>query len=323
MNRREFITLLGSTAAAWPLAARAQQPARPVIGYLAAGTLDVAIPFLPAFHAGLKENGYVEGRNVATEFRWAEGRHDRLPALAAELISLKVAVLVAPSAPAAVAARQATQTIPIAFFSAADPVEHGLVASLGRPGGNATGVFNYSADLMPKRLELLRELLPHVRSVAFLVNPGHPTAASQLRDVQAAAQLLGVDLWVLEARTADDIQGALNNLADRRPHTLLVAADVFFVNQRALIVALAARNALPAIYDWSEFAAAGGLISYGVNLRAALRLLGTYTARSSRAPNRPTFRCSSQPISSWSSTSRPRICWASSSRPPSLPALTR
>jgi putative tryptophan/tyrosine transport system substrate-binding protein len=278
VRRRRFIAFATGMPFAWPLSVIAQQPTSPAVGYLGAGTHELALPFLPVIHTGLKEGAHVGGLDGAV-FRWAEGRHDQLSTLAAELVALRVTVIIAPSSPAAVAARLATSTTPIAFFAGGDRIEHGLVSSLARPDGNATGIFNYPADLMPKRLELLRELLPNIQSIAFLTNPDHPTAAQQLRDVHAAAQHLKFDVWTLEARTTDDIRNAFTSLTNRRPHALVVAADVFFVNQRGLLVAGAARHALPAIYDWSEFVTAGGLVSYGANLRASLRLLGTYAGK--------------------------------------------
>ena len=272
MRRRDLIALVGATSIARPLDVRAQQPAMPVVGYLGTSTLE-ATPFLSALHAGLKESGYVEGRDVAFAYRWAERHYERLPALAAELAALKVAVIVAPSNLAALAARNTTRTIPIVFF-VTDPVAFGLVASLSRPGGNATGVDLLQIDLIPKRLELLRELLPNARSAGFIFQPGNPNSAKVLSSVQGAASIVGFDMQVLEARTESEIEQAFTRLAERRAEALFVTADPIFYVQRERIVVLAARLAIPALYVDSVFVAAGGLISYGASIRELLRVLG-------------------------------------------------
>jgi putative ABC transport system substrate-binding protein len=271
MRRRQIIALVGS-AATVPLPAAAQPAALPVIGYLGNTPFEAA---QAAFRDGLKERGHVEGRTAAIAFRWAEGHNERFPALIAELLALKVAVIVSPVGQGALAARQATRTVPIVFL-VSDPVAVGMVASLARPGGNATGVNAYVSELVSKRLELLRQLIPGARSVAFLSNPASPTAAAQLHDLQAAVRVLGFELGVLEARSADEIEQAFQHLAARRPDALLVGSDALYFRQRAQIAGLAARHAVPAIYDWPDFVAAGGLFAYGPNLLEFQRLLGTY-----------------------------------------------
>jgi putative tryptophan/tyrosine transport system substrate-binding protein len=277
VRRRTFAALLCATPLAWQSSARAQ-PAVPVVGYLAASTVEQGRPLLPAFHDGLKEAGYVEGRNVAITFRYAAGQTERLPALAAELVELKVAVIVTATIQAAVAARNATLTIPIVFL-ASNPVELGLVASLNRPGGNATGVNILILDLIPKRLELLREMIPGARSVVFLVNPANPSIAAQVAAMQAAARVTGHDVQILEARNESEIEQAFARFAERPPDALLTGTDPLFFRQRDQIVALAARHAIPAIYEWPDYVATGGLASYGPSVRDAIRLVGAYTGK--------------------------------------------
>ncbi len=282
MRRREFITLLGGAAAAWPFAARAQQKAMPVIGVLSTGSPDpssTSTPFMAAFRQGLSEAGYVEGQNLAIEYRWAEGHYDRLPALAADLVGRKVDLIMASSPPSALAAKSATSTIPIVFRGGADPVGDGLVASLARPGGNLTGASAVADDLTAKRLELLSELVPQARVIALLVNPNNSTAERIMRDVQEAARAKGVQLPILKAGTESEIDAAFASLVQLRAGALLVAADPFLSSRRAQLVALASRHAVPAIYAWREFAASGGLISYGPSLTSAFRLVGTYTGK--------------------------------------------
>jgi putative ABC transport system substrate-binding protein len=278
LKRREFITLL-SGAAAWPLAARAQQPAMPVIGFLDSSSAHEYAPFLAAFRAGLNEAGLVERRNVAIEYRWADGRYDRLPVLAAELVRLPAAVLVATGITAAVAAKTATSTVPIVFNTGGDPVRFGLVASLNRPGGNVTGVASLGKVLVAKRFELLRELVPKADAIAFLVNPNNAVAELDTSDAQTAAAALGQKLIVVKASSEGDIDAAYATVAQQRGGGLLQQLDPFLQSRRDQLVALAARYGLPAIYERRDFAVAGGLMSYGTSLSDALRLVGSYTAR--------------------------------------------
>jgi putative ABC transport system substrate-binding protein len=279
MRRREFITLLGS-AAAWPLAARGQQTAMPVIGLLGSASPDLWTDRLRAFRRGLSETGYVEGRNVAIEYRWAEGQNDRLPALAADLVRQKVAVIsVLGGTVGALAAKAATTTIPIVLFSAGDPVMMGLVASLNRPGGNITGVSDLSAQLGPKRLELLHELVPTATTIALLVNPSNPLAETQSKDLQAAARALGLQLHILHAGTEHEFDTVFATVAQLRAGALVIGVDGFFTNRMEQLAALTVRHAVPTIYINREFAAAGGLISYGGSRADAYRLVGIYTGR--------------------------------------------
>jgi putative ABC transport system substrate-binding protein len=277
MKRRDFITLLGGAAASWPLSARAQQPGVALIGLLAGAQLDDRI--LSAIRQGLKDAGYVEGRNVAIKYRTADGRFNRLPGLAAEMVADPVAVIVAAAPPAAVAAKAATATIPIVFVTGADPVELGLVSSLNRPGGNVTGVTFLVTALGPKRLELLRELVPSAKLVGLLVNPANPTSEFQTRDTQAAARALGIELVLRNARSESDIDSAFESLAQQRVNAVIIGTDLLFTSRRDQLVVLAARHALPAIYYLREFADAGGLISYGASFTDAYRLGGGYVGR--------------------------------------------
>ena len=280
MRRRNFIALLGGAAMVGPLVARAQNLAIPVIGFLSSGAPARWVPLVVAFRRGLNETGYVEGKNLGIEFRWAEGHDDRLPALAADLVSRRVAVVVATGGPLPVlAAKAATLTIPIVFSLGADPVKLGLVANLGRPGGNITGVNFITADLFAKRLELLHELVPKAEVIAVLVNPDAPTAESNARSVQDAARSLGVPVRVLRARTEQEIDAALAAAVRLRAGALLVGSDPYFYLRREQIVGLVARHVLPASFDLREFVAAGGLMSYGASLAEVYRQCGIYTGK--------------------------------------------
>jgi ABC-type uncharacterized transport system substrate-binding protein len=279
MRRREFITLL-SGAVAWPLAARAQQPATPVIGFLHFGSPGPFAYQGAAFDQGLKEIGYVEGENVAIAYRFAENQMDRLPALAAELVRRRVTVIAASATPAAIAAKPATTTIPIAFIVAEDPVRLGLVASIARPGGNLTGINFFSSELAAKRLDLLRELLPRAARVAVLVSPvDAPNTASTLRDVEAAARALGLQVEVLNAETSREINAAFENVGRDRPDALFVGATPRLTGRRIQVVQLAAYHRLPAVYPVRDFVEVGGLMSYGANIADFTRQLGIYTGR--------------------------------------------
>jgi putative ABC transport system substrate-binding protein len=278
VKRRDFITLLGGAAVAWPLAALAQQPAMPVVGFLNSQSAREYAHAAAAFRQGLSETGYVEGRNVAIEYRWAEDQYDRLPALAADLVRRQVAVIAA-NTPSALPAKAATTTMPIVFLTAADPVEAGLVASLNRPGGNLTGVSILNVELGPKRLELLHEVVSSARVVALLVNPTHPAAESISREMQAAARTLGLELHILDASTEHDLDMAFAALAQVRAGALVIGADAFFVSRSEHLGALAVRHAVPAIFQGRAFAAAGGLMSYGGELADSYRLLGVYAGR--------------------------------------------
>jgi putative ABC transport system substrate-binding protein len=280
MNRREFITLLaGSAAAARPLAAGAQQASIPVVGFLNAGAPRPLREQVAAFQAGLKEAGYVEGQNVAVEYRFAEGQFDRLPSLADDLVRRQVSVIFTTSNDGVLAAKQATATIPIVFGIGGDPVALGFVASLNRPGGNITGIYFFTQGLEAKRLGLLHEMVPRATTIAVLINPNYSAAENQLRAVQEAAARLGVQLVVLRANTASDLAGAFADLAQQRAGALLVTASPFFNSRREQLVVLAARHAVPAIYEWREFAVAGGLMSYGTSLTDAYRQGGIYSGR--------------------------------------------
>jgi putative tryptophan/tyrosine transport system substrate-binding protein len=278
MRRREFITLIGS-AATWPLAARAQQPAMPVIGFLNGTSLEGYGLFLSAFRQGLSEAGYVEGQNVTIEYRWAEGQYDRLPALAADLVRRRVTVIAATSTPANRIAKAATTTIPIVFTTSSNPVELGLVDSLSRPGGNVTGVATLNVELGSKRLELLHELVPTATVIVALVNPTNPNVETLSRDLQAAARTMGQETVVVNARTEGDIDAVFARLAQQGAGALLVDTDAFFFSRRDQLIALAKQYAVPAIFDRRQFTAAGGLMSYGGSVTDAYRLAGIYTGR--------------------------------------------
>ena len=279
MKRRAFITLLGGAAAAWPLVARAQQPAMPVIGFLNGASPDGYAPYVAAFRQGLKEAGYVDGQNATIEYRWAEGHYDRLPALAADLIQRKVTVIAATTTPAAQAAKAATSTVPIVFTTGGDPIKLGLVASLNRPGANVTGVSNLLVELGSKQLGLLRELVPPTTAIATLMNPNFSGTESQLGDVEAAARMLGLQLIVLRASTDREIDIAFATMAQQGGGALVLGVDPFFLERRDHIVTLAARHAIPAIYPVRDFAVAGGLMSYGTDFADSYRQAGIYAGR--------------------------------------------
>ena len=280
LRRREFITLLGSAAAAWPVAAWAQQPAMPVIGFLHSQTPDALAERLRGLRRGLKDTGYVEGESVAIDYRWAENQNDRLPALAADLVRRQVAVIAAIGPPPALAAKAATTTIPIVFAVPDDPVRLGLVASLSRPGSNATGINFFVAELIAKRLELLRELVPAAVRVAVLVNPDDTQITPLiLRDVEAAARAMGLQIQVVRASTSREINAAFASFARERPDALFLGADPFFTSRRMQLTHLASRHAIPAVYSVRDYVDAGGLISYGTDVTDAWRQVGVYAGR--------------------------------------------
>jgi putative tryptophan/tyrosine transport system substrate-binding protein len=280
MQRRDFITLLGGAAAAWPLAARAQQAGVPVIGWLNSTSLEATKAGIAAFRRGLAEVGIVDGQNAAIEFRWAEGRYDRLPALAADLVRRRVAVIATTSGLApALAAKASTTTIPIVFTVGGDPIEFGLVSSLSRPGGNLTGISILNVELAPKRLELLHELVPTATAMALLVNPTNPNAETQSKEVQAAAQTLGIELHILRASADRDLDAIFASLAQLQIGGLIIGADIFFVSRIEQITASALRDSVPTISQYRDFAVAGGLMSYGGDNVDVARLAGVYAGR--------------------------------------------
>ena len=279
MRRREFITLLGG-AVAWPVMGRAQQPAMPIIGFLSSRSPAESTAVVAALRQGLRETGFVEGRNLAIAFRWAEGHYDGLPVLAADLVNLRVAVLLAAGGPpSAHAAKAASSTIPIVFSAASDPVRLGLVPSINRPGGNITGIGTFNATLLAKRLEILNELVPSTDPIAYLVNPSNQSADLELKEVSAAARLLGIELQVLNASTEQQIDEAFSTAVRLRARGLVVAGEPFFDSRRTQIVALAARHAIAASYGFSEYVAAGGLMSYGTSITDSYRQAGIYVGR--------------------------------------------
>jgi putative ABC transport system substrate-binding protein len=286
MRRRQFITLFGGAAAAWPITARAQQSALPVIGFLNSASPGLYRWYIAAFRQGFKEVGYVEGQNVAIEYRWAEGKNDRLPAMAAELVHHPVAVIAATSTPAALAAKAATTTIPIVFETGGDPIRLGLVGNLNRPGGNITGVTQLNTEVTPKRLELMRELLPASRVIALLVNPNDPALAELvLREAQVAAQSLRLDLHVLNARTESDFDGVFAKLTQLRAGGLVISSGALFASRQEQLAALALHHMVPAVFESREFVAAGGLASYGGRITDAYRLTGVYAGRVLKGAN--------------------------------------
>ena len=279
MRRREFIRLLGGAAATWPLAALAQQPTMPVIGFIRDGSADASVRFVAAFRKGLNETGYVEGQNVTVEYHWLEGQYDRLPALIADLVRRQVAVIATPGN-GAVAAKAATATIPIVFGVAGDPVKLGLVASLARPGGNATGINFFNSDVTAKRLRLLHDLVPKAVRIAVLVNPANASSAEPtLRGVQEAASAIGLQIQILNATTIGEIDAAFAILVRERLDALFVAGDAFFTSRRAQFANLTERDRIPAAYAVRELAVAGGLMSYGTDLADMFRQVGVYTGK--------------------------------------------
>jgi putative ABC transport system substrate-binding protein len=278
VRRRQFLTLLGG-AAMWPLAARAQQPAVPVIGFLSALSEGQAAPELAAFRRSLTEGGFVEGQTVAVEFRWADGQYDRLPAMASELVRRQVTVIVAAPTPAALAAKAATASLPIVFHAPDDPIKLGLVASIARPGGNATGMSSLLSELGAKQLGLLRELVPTVSLVGLLVNPNNENAEAIIKDLKVAAATIGVEIGIVRASDSREIEAAFAALVRNKVHALVVGTDPFFYARRVQLVTLATRHVLPTVYNVREYAEAGGLMSYGTSLTEVYRQVGTYTAR--------------------------------------------
>jgi ABC-type uncharacterized transport system substrate-binding protein len=279
MRRREVIALLGSAAAAWPLATSAQQAVMPVVGFLHYASPDTLAHLAEAVRRGLKEAGYVEAQNVLLEYRWAEGHYDRLPALAADLVRRQVTVITAGGNVAAQAAKRATATIPVVFTSGADPIASDLVASLVRPGANLTGVSLLTAEMGTKRLELMRDLLPHSRAVAMIINPTYPGAVSEMAEVEAAGRLIGMQTHKAMASTTRDLDAAFTTIGQLRVDAFMVGADGFFITRRDQLAALATRYGVPGIYPFPDFPAAGGLLSYGVSLADAYRQAGVYTGR--------------------------------------------
>jgi putative tryptophan/tyrosine transport system substrate-binding protein len=279
LNRRDFIKTISGSAIAWPIAARAQQPAMPIVGFLSSRSPEDSAALVAAFRTGLSETGFVEGRNVAIEFRWAEGNYDRLRMLSADLVARQVAVIAAPAIAPGLAAKAATTKIPILFLTGADPIQFGLVKSLNRPEGNLTGVAILTNTLAPKQLELLHEVAPKATLVAFLVNRKNPIAESDTRDVKSAAGITRQQILVLNASNESDIDNAFATLVEQNAGALLVQSDPFFNSRPDKIVALAARHAVPAIYQWRDFVVAGGLMSYGTVLADAYRQMGIYAGK--------------------------------------------
>ena len=278
MRRREFLAAVGA-AVAWPLRARAQKAAMPTVGFLSSLSEATSTQLISAWRRGLSETGYVEGKTVAVEYRFADGQYDRVPAFAAEFVRRGLSLVLAAGPPAALAAKIATTTIPIVFIVGLDPVAAGLVASLNHPGGNATGMTLITGPLGQKRLEILRELAPKMRLVPMLVNAASPDALPELRDVQSAAQAMGLELQVVSARTPEEIDSAFATFAQQRPDALLIGSDPFLAIRREQVVAAAARLKVPTVYPFREFAAAGGLMSYGTNIANAYRQAGIYSGR--------------------------------------------
>jgi putative tryptophan/tyrosine transport system substrate-binding protein len=279
IGRREFVALLGGAAVAWPLAANAEQTIIPVVGMLSGASAAAATAFLPGFHEGLRADGYIEGQNVTIAAQWADGHYDRLPALAAELVRRPVAIILASGLPSVFAAKAATSTVPIAFVSAGDPVQLGIVASLNRPGGNITGVSFLAVEVASKRLELLLEVVPTAAVIGLLTNPDNPRTDLEIAELQTAARTVGKRILVVKASSERDFDAAFETLVRGKANALLVPAEPLFFLWREQLVALAARHALPAMYDVREYTAAGGLLSYGLSLRDTYRLVAGQVAR--------------------------------------------
>jgi len=279
IRRREFITLLGGAAAVWPLAARAQQQPLPVIGFLNSSSADGYAPHVGAFRRGLKQAGYVEGENVAVEYRWANGQYNRLPELVNDLVKRQVAVIAATGTPANVAAKSATATIPVVFTAGSDPVQLGLVTSLSRPGGNVTGVTQLTGEVAPKRVEVAHELVPSAKLIGLLVNPQNPSAATLTNASQQAATILGLELDVVHASTEAEVDAAFRTLAAKQVGAVVVVTDAFFNGTVQLLATLSMRHALPTVYQYHQFIEAGGLISYGGSITESYRLAGVYVGR--------------------------------------------
>jgi putative ABC transport system substrate-binding protein len=279
MKRREFMTLLGGAAAAWPLAARAQQPAMPLLGFLNGGSAEAQAALATAFRQGLSQTGYVENQNIKIEHRWAESQYDRLPGMAADLVRRKVAVIAATGTPAALAAKAATTVVPIVFETAGDPLRLGLASTLNRPGHNITGVTQLSSELVSKRLGLLHDMIPAATIIGLLLDPHDPRAEMQASDMRAAAHALGLEVHFVNASTEGEIDSAFAKLAQQRAGALIVGTGEFFTKRSEQIVALAARHALPVIYQYRAFAVAGGLVTYGTSLTDSYRQAGVYAGR--------------------------------------------
>jgi len=279
IGRREFVALLGGAAVAWPLAANAEQTIIPVVGMLSGASAAAATAFLPGFHEGLRADGYIEGQNVTIAAQWADGHYDRLPALAAELVRRPVAIILASGLPSLFAAQSATSTVPIVFVSAGDPVQLGIVASLNRPGGNITGVSFLAVEVASKRLELLLEVVPTAAVIGLLTNPDNPRTDLEIAELQTAARTVGKRILVVKASSERDFDAAFETLVRGKANALLVPAEPLFFLWREQLVALAARHALPAMYDVREYTAAGGLLSYGLSLRDTYRLVAGQVAR--------------------------------------------
>jgi len=278
VKRREFIAGLGGAAASWPLAARAQRTTKPIVGFLNSASADKNAYLAAAFRQGLNDQGFVDGQNITIEYRWAAGQYNRLSEMAADLVRREVAVIAA-NTPAVIPAKKATSTIPIVFFTAADPVETGFVASLNRPGGNLTGISGFQSELGPKRLELLHELIPKAKTIALLVNPNNVDVEKLTRDVEATAHNLGLELQVLRASTEEGLKSVFVRLADTPIRPLVIAPDAFFASQNATLAHLSLQYAVPTIFQLREFAAAGGLMSYGSDPKDSFRQVGVYAGR--------------------------------------------